>query len=252
MKGHYLATLVLVAFAVAACGTSAETATPSLEPTVEGSPSAPEPTVEESSPSPEPRLGESPLSPPATPSADRSNQGMSPIATPSEPTAQVLAAARQRLASELSVSTEAVEVIAVEPAEWSDTSLGCPRPGEAYAQVVTPGYRLRLRVEERQYEVHTDTSGETAVVCEQDREEGPAAAVAYVSESFAVPQEEIEVLSVESVEWPDASLGCPERGKSYAQVITPGYRVILQVEGREVEVHTDRQGRNVVICKSEG
>jgi hypothetical protein len=54
---------------------------------------------------------------------------------------------------------------------------------------------------------------------------------------------EISVLSVETVEWPDTSLGCPEQGMMYAQVITPGYRVVLQAEGQVYECHTDRDDR---------
>ena len=49
-----------------------------------------------------------------------------------------------------------------------------------------------------------------------------------------------------AVDWPDAGLGCPEKGKSYAQVVTPGYRVLLQVEGALYRVHVG--GGNAVVC----
>jgi hypothetical protein len=60
----------------------------------------------------------------------------------------------------------------------------------------------------------------------------------------------ITVLEIEEVEWPDPSLGCPEPGASYAQVITPGYRIVVKVDGERVEVHTDLEG-NAVICPAE-
>ncbi|MGQ9675921.1 MAG: hypothetical protein ACUVX1_09660 [Chloroflexota bacterium] len=63
-----------------------------------------------------------------------------------------------------------------------------------------------------------------------------------------VPAEEVTVLEVEEVEWPDSSLGCPEPGKMYAQVITPGYRVLLKAKSQTYEYHTD-QGDNVVLCQ---
>lgn len=90
------------------------------------------------------------------------------MATPSEATAQVVAAAKERLARELDISTEPVQIIAIEPVEWSDASLGCPEPGKMYAQVITPGYRVLLEVDGEQFEVHTDREGQTAVICEPD------------------------------------------------------------------------------------
>lgn len=57
----------------------------------------------------------------------------------------------------------------------------------------------------------------------------------------------IEVVSIEAVEWPDSSLGCPRPGQSYLTVITPGFKITLQVHGREFEYHTDREDR-VIRC----
>ncbi|MEX1003793.1 MAG: hypothetical protein WD156_00315 [Acidimicrobiia bacterium] len=40
---------------------------------------------------------------------------------------------------------------------------------------------------------------------------------------------EVGLLSTGSVDWPDASLGCPVAGVSYMQVVTPGYQIILGI-----------------------
>ena len=40
---------------------------------------------------------------------------------------------------------------------------------------------------------------------------------------------DIVLISTESVDWPDGSLGCPMPGVSYIQVVTPGYRVTLGI-----------------------
>lgn len=66
-----------------------------------------------------------------------------------------------------------------------------------------------------------------------------AAATADLARRLGVPEDEIVVKAVEAVEWSDGSLGCPRPGMSYIQVLTPGFRVILQVEGVEHEYHTD-------------
>jgi hypothetical protein len=57
----------------------------------------------------------------------------------------------------------------------------------------------------------------------------------------------VELVSIQAVKWPDASLGCPLPNMMYAQVITPGYRIILSVVGDEYDYHTDMQG-NIVLC----
>jgi hypothetical protein len=61
----------------------------------------------------------------------------------------------------------------------------------------------------------------------------------------------IRLVSVEAMEWRDTSLGCPQPGMMYAQVITPGFRVVLEAKGQKYQYHTDA-GRFVVLCRGEG
>jgi len=53
-----------------------------------------------------------------------------------------------------------------------------------------------------------------------------------------------------ATEFPDASLGVPEPGKMYAQVITPGYVIRLAVEGAVTKYHGT--GDRVVLVPDEG
>jgi hypothetical protein len=91
------------------------------------------------------------------------------MATPSVPTGLT---ARERaavdlciaaLAGQLAIPAKEIQVLEVEAVEWPDASLGCPQPGMMYAQVITPGYRVRLRAGEATYTLHTD--GKRAVSC---------------------------------------------------------------------------------------
>jgi len=66
---------------------------------------------------------------------------------------------------------------------------------------------------------------------------------------LGVPIDRIAVVEVGDVEWRDTSLGCPEMGRIYAQVITPGKRIILAVDASTYKYHTDLSGR-VVYCTS--
>jgi hypothetical protein len=57
----------------------------------------------------------------------------------------------------------------------------------------------------------------------------------------------LRVKSVEAVDWPDSSLGCPQPGMMYAQVITPGLRVVLEANGQEYAYHSD--GKRIFLCE---
>ena len=54
--------------------------------------------------------------------------------------------------------------------------------------------------------------------------------------------------SSESVRLPDASLGCPQEGMMYAQVITPGYRLVFDLASASHAVHTNSDGSHMVVC----
>lgn len=51
--------------------------------------------------------------------------------------------------------------------------------------------------------------------------------------------DQVQVVKIENVDWPDTSLGYPEKGMMYAQVITPGFRIILKAGDRLYEYHSD-------------
>ena len=59
---------------------------------------------------------------------------------------------------------------------------------------------------------------------------------------------EVQIVSIEQVEWPDSSLGCAKSGQNYLMVITPGFRIILEANGEMAEYHADMQGR-IVRCE---
>lgn len=182
-----------------------------------------------------------------------------PPSTPESSVPEPVWAAVRALAEHLGISEAAIRVLSFQEVEWPDTSLGCPEPGMMYAQVITPGYRVVLGAAWQTYEVHTDWSGQRVVICRPEGAEpsptGEAqapgavqAAVRALAERLGVPESVVAVASWEPVDWPDTSLGCPEPGKMYAQVITPGYQVILEVNGKRYVAHTDRAGRRVVFC----
>ena len=56
----------------------------------------------------------------------------------------------------------------------------------------------------------------------------------------------VQVLSSESHTWPDSSLGCGQPGTQAAQVITPGFEIVLTSPKGNYRVHTSQT--RAVIC----
>lgn len=75
----------------------------------------------------------------------------------------------------------------------------------------------------------------------------PDALIAAIADDLGLSESDVQVLITEPREWPDASLGCPEPGHAYADVITPGYLIVVQAGGEEFEFHTDER-ETVVRC----
>lgn len=66
------------------------------------------------------------------------------------------------------------------------------------------------------------------------------AAISAVVENLGVAAEQVKVVSTEAVDWPDSCLGITMEGISCAQVVTPGFRVTLDVAGKQVEYRTNQ------------
>lgn len=66
---------------------------------------------------------------------------------------------------------------------------------------------------------------------------------------LSVSATQIELVNATEVEWSDSSLGCPQPGMNYLQVITPGYQILLLVAGQQYDYHTNKQDL-VVYCES--
>lgn len=71
------------------------------------------------------------------------------------------------------------------------------------------------------------------------------AAITALSENLGLSAESIKLVSTEAVEWPDGCLGVPEEGVMCTEAIVPGFRIILEANGREVEYRTNEDGTQV-------
>lgn len=76
------------------------------------------------------------------------------------------------------------------------------------------------------------------------------AAVADLAAKLGIAEDEVEVVEVRIVEWPDGSLGCPEEGKLYTQAVVEGVQVILRADERVFDYHSGPDGEPF-LCPSE-
>ena len=62
-------------------------------------------------------------------------------------------------------------------------------------------------------------------------------AIADLRTRIDAPDADITVVSVEEVEWPDGSIGCPQPGMSYTQAIVNGTKIVLEYNGITYDYH---------------
>src|SRR5512143_478569 len=136
MKVKVCSGALLLSILIAACGAPA---TPPIVPTVPAS-------IPTSPPSVLPTMPASPLDP---------GSSTSPAAGQDA----AIANSRQDLAAQLNVDLSVITVVRVEAVDWSVGCLGIQTPGVMCTMVITPGYRIILEVNGKQYEYHTNELG---------------------------------------------------------------------------------------------
>jgi hypothetical protein len=96
-----------------------------------------------------------------------------PYVRPAEPAGEsILTAAIPRAlrravvadaARRFKVTQTAVVLAQAERMTWTDTSLGCPEPGQMYARTIVPGFRVVAKTAEGNFVYHTDAHGQILV-----------------------------------------------------------------------------------------
>src|SRR5688572_12708884 len=73
------------------------------------------------------------------------------------------------------------------------------------------------------------------------------AVVADAARRLKVIESLVVLAGAERLTWTDGSLGCPQPGMSYAQVLVPGYRLTAKSAEGALVYHTDGSG-NLALC----
>lgn len=151
------------------------------------------------------------------------------------------------LAGRLGLPVGQIAIKETLPTMFRDSSLGVAEPGQVYLPAVTPGYIIRLEANGQPYTYHA--SGQRVVLATEkallprggEAEALGKLAIEDLAGRLRVSADKIVVASVTPTEFRDSSLGVPEEGKFYLQVITPGYIIVLQVEGKSYTYHGSGQ-----------
>jgi len=156
------------------------------------------------------------------------------------------------LAADLKIGKDEILVDTIRAVDWPDSSIGCPQPGRAYLQVITPGHKITVRARGQIYVIHEAKNH--AFVCHKTKALGGItpqlelvfgeqmlAAQKDLAERLGVPAKDIRPMSGEERTWPDASLGCPEAGAAYPPVEVTGWVLTLRHKMRDYTYHTDLQ-----------
>lgn len=178
---------------------------------------------------------------------------MLPDGTMTKPSAEdtsIAELAKSVLAEELNIPISTITVDTVRPVEWRDSSIGCPQPGQAYMQVITPGHKITLRVDGRLHVVH-EANGR-AFICKIRKDKGrvtgridlvwgPQAVVARkdLADRLGVDEDLVMIAGARETTFTDSSLGCPEAGVEYDKRDKKGFVLRLRHGNRDYIYHTD-------------
>jgi hypothetical protein len=197
------------------------------------------------------------------------NPGVSDGAQDSSAAAQAAAdQARAEAARQLRATAGEFTVVTIEPTQWSDSSLGCRKPGSMYTEVINNGYTVVLERQGKRHQVNV--AGSRAVMCEPSAQisgtvRQPMSARGLdrvttlarqdLANRLRLDVQHVRVANVEPRRWTDDDMNCSSGGGSPvtgAQEGTTagsagvGYRLALTASGRTYFYHTDL--RSVRVC----
>ncbi len=115
------------------------------------------------------------LSPTSTENPPSLNNTLTPQETPSDPAIEHLVSlVKKNLAERLHIDTNSITLVKAVEVTWPDAALGCPSPGKVYAEVETPGYKIQLKADNKEYSYHTDRAEQFILCSVPNRDQAPS------------------------------------------------------------------------------
>lgn len=161
--------------------------------------------------------------------------------------------ARAKLAEQLKIAPDQITIMSSEPQTWSNSSMGCGKPGGVALTVITEGYAVALLAQGHEHNVHV--SGSNAVICNKgtiphrDTRTINARGLDVVTERarqdlaqrLGADPAKIRIAGMQAQRWNDSALGCPRAGEKIQAGAVDGFKLALRYSGRVYTYHTDRQ-----------
>jgi hypothetical protein len=181
---------------------------------------------------------------------------MPPESGADDPRDAAIALARQTVEKQSGIAAVDMKVEEAQAVDWPNAGLGCAQKGMMYAQMIVPGYRVRVRAGDTTYDVHVGNG--RAIVCpeapasEKDSYIGAAAGVSAearrdLARRLKVSESAIEVAFARPTTWPDADLGCPGSAEKPTPGETKGFLIELRHKGHAYHYHSDMS--RVRLCE---
>ena len=71
-------------------------------------------------------------------------------------------------------------------------------------------------------------------------------AISTLAKNLGITPDKIKLVATEAVDWPDSCLGVQTEGIMCSQIVTPGFKVTLEANGKKVEYHTNQDASVIV------
>jgi hypothetical protein len=179
-------------------------------------------------------------------------------------------AALAALAAQLGIPVDQITLVSSEAVAWPDGCLGVVRMGVLCIQGPIQGFRITLQAKGATYEYHTNQDGSVLVDATGKPTQPPAGtptseptgapsgeptsepthipvdippvqqkAIDAAIAALGLPADQVTLVSIEPVTWPDGCLGVVHMGMLCTQGQVPGFRIVLGANSKQYEFHTN-------------
>jgi len=134
---------------------------------------------------------------------------------------------------------------------WSDACLEVAPQSEVCIPEEVPGFLMLFYADTSIFEAHTDQTAQRIYVLNYLSQYSNPVEIAtlLLSKQLSLTSNQVLLQSTEEVDWPDSCLGVVDENIVCVPVLTPGYRIKLEVMGIAYEFHADVYGTRLILIQ---
>jgi hypothetical protein len=188
---------------------------------------------------------------------------LAPAGVAASPEDEAIRLATERVAADLGVARESLEVREVAEARWRDSSLGCPEKGVVYQPVLISGHRVQVASKGKLYLVHVGRGAAVRCYPPPRAARTTAARVQttmrmyelarrHLAQRLGIAVDGIQVESIRARIFADDGLGCSAPSAEKPGKKIDGFVVVLSTKKARYRYHTDTVDRVIPCDEGEG